>query len=50
MVVDLNTEEAENLVANYLKDHYYEVESLLDAQDKEAFNYIYRYFSGKTLD
>jgi hypothetical protein len=26
------------------------VESLLDAQDKEAFNYIYRYFSGKTLD
>jgi len=50
MQVELTDEEAENLVANYLKDHYYEVESLLDAKDKEVFNYIYQYFSGKTLD
>jgi hypothetical protein len=50
MVVDLNTEEAENLVAEYLKNHYYEVESVLDAEDKKAFNHIYNYFSGKTLD
>ena len=50
MQVELTDEEAENLVANYLKGHYYEVEDILDAEDKKAFNLVYNYFSGKHLD